>query len=151
MLRSKDSPDGCPKLMFQSVALSVLSCFTQDEEIMTHPSVNFSIHLFFNHLFKNNFNMILKTSFINSVKNLKCMLEILLTAITGPVWIYIDVYYYFNITFSLDTIFSVLFHCKIIRCIKRKEIESEINHQNCMNTKQKYISYKNIRFQYFLL
>ena len=85
MLRSKDSPDGCPKLMFQSVALSVLSCFTQDEEIMTHPSVNFDIHLFINHLFKNNFNMILKTSFINSVKNLKCMLEILLTAITGPV------------------------------------------------------------------
>ena len=39
MLRSKDSPDGCPKLMFQSVALSVLSCFSQDEEIMTHPSV----------------------------------------------------------------------------------------------------------------
>ena len=41
MLRSKDSPDGCPRLMFQSVALSVLSCFAQDEEIMTHPSVSF--------------------------------------------------------------------------------------------------------------
>ena len=40
MLRSKDSPDGCPRLMFQSVALSVLSCFAQDEEIMTHPSVS---------------------------------------------------------------------------------------------------------------
>ena len=53
MLRSKDSPDGCPKLMFQSVALSVLSCFTQDEEIMTHPSVNFNIHLFINHLYNN--------------------------------------------------------------------------------------------------
>ena len=41
MLRSKDSPDGCPKLLYQSVALSVLSCFSQDEEIMTHPSVSF--------------------------------------------------------------------------------------------------------------
>ena len=40
MLRSKDSPDGCPKLLYQSVALSVLSCFSQDEEIMTHPSVS---------------------------------------------------------------------------------------------------------------
>ena len=43
MLRSNDSPDGCPKLMFQSVALSVLSCFSQDEEIMTHPSVLFNL------------------------------------------------------------------------------------------------------------
>ena len=40
MLRSKDSPDGCPKLMFQSVALSVLSCFANEAEIMTHPSVS---------------------------------------------------------------------------------------------------------------
>ena len=40
MLRSKDSPDGCPRLMFQSVALSVLSCFANEEEIMTHPSVS---------------------------------------------------------------------------------------------------------------
>ena len=29
--------------MFQSVALSVLSCFSQDEEIMTHPSVLFNL------------------------------------------------------------------------------------------------------------
>ena len=29
--------------MFQSVALSVLSCFAQDEEIMTHPSVLFNL------------------------------------------------------------------------------------------------------------
>ena len=46
MLRSKDSPDGCPKLMFQSVALSVLSCFANEEEIMTHPSVSLSVPLF---------------------------------------------------------------------------------------------------------
>jgi len=43
MLRSKDSPDGCPKLMFQSVALSVLSCFANETEIMTHPSVLINI------------------------------------------------------------------------------------------------------------
>merc|ERR1739844_175784 len=43
MLRSKDSPDGCPRMLFQSVALSVLSCFTEDEEIMTHPSVLFNL------------------------------------------------------------------------------------------------------------
>ena len=43
MLRSKDSPDGCPQLMFQSVALSVLSCFTGEEEIMTNASVLFNL------------------------------------------------------------------------------------------------------------
>ena len=45
MLRSKDSPDGCPRLMFQSVALSVLSCFANEGEIMTHPSVGSLVHL----------------------------------------------------------------------------------------------------------
>ena len=40
MLRSKDSPDGCPRLMFQSVALSVLSCFANEEEIMTLYTVD---------------------------------------------------------------------------------------------------------------
>ena len=43
MLRSKDSPDGCPGLMYQSVALSVLSCFTGDLEIMTNASVLFNL------------------------------------------------------------------------------------------------------------
>ena len=43
MLRSHDTPDGCPKLMYQSVALSVLSCFTGEEEIMTNPSVLFNL------------------------------------------------------------------------------------------------------------
>lgn len=43
MLRSKDTPEGCPQLMYQSVALSVLSCFTNDEEIMTNPSVLFNL------------------------------------------------------------------------------------------------------------
>ncbi len=43
MLRSHDAPDGCPRLMFQSVALSVLSCFTGEEEIMTNASVLFNV------------------------------------------------------------------------------------------------------------
>ena len=46
--RSRDSPDDggggeCPRLMYQSVALSVLSCFTADFEIMTDASVIFNI------------------------------------------------------------------------------------------------------------
>eukprot|EP00094_Tigriopus_californicus_P007014 TCALIF_06753-PA protein Name:"Similar to Neurochondrin Neurochondrin homolog (Drosophila melanogaster)" AED:0.06 eAED:0.07 QI:0/0.33/0.28/0.85/0.83/0.85/7/4/777 len=43
MLRSKDSPEGCPGLMYQSVALAVLSCFTGDEEIMTNASILFNL------------------------------------------------------------------------------------------------------------
>jgi len=43
MLRSKDTPDGCSPRMYQSVALSVLSCFVTDEEIMTNPSVLFNL------------------------------------------------------------------------------------------------------------
>ena len=43
MLRSKDTPDGCPRLMYQSVALSVLSCFAGEEEIMTNASVLFNL------------------------------------------------------------------------------------------------------------
>lgn len=43
MLRSKDTPDGCSPRMYQSVALSVLSCFVADEEIMTNPSVLFNL------------------------------------------------------------------------------------------------------------
>ncbi len=43
MLRSKDTPEGCPQLMYQSVALSVLSCFTSEEEIMTNASVLFNL------------------------------------------------------------------------------------------------------------
>ena len=33
-------------MLFQSVALSVLSCFTEDEEIMTHPSVRLFLKFF---------------------------------------------------------------------------------------------------------
>jgi len=43
MLRSKDTPEGCSPRMYQSVALSVLSCFVSDEEIMTNPSVLFNL------------------------------------------------------------------------------------------------------------
>ena len=42
MLRSKDTPEGCPKLMYQSVALSILGCFTEDA-IVTHPSILFNL------------------------------------------------------------------------------------------------------------
>ena len=44
--RSRDGggeQDECPRLMYQSVALSVLSCFTADFEIMTDASVLFNI------------------------------------------------------------------------------------------------------------
>ncbi|XP_040575000.1 neurochondrin homolog [Lepeophtheirus salmonis] len=47
MLRSKDSPGGsdedCPKLMYQSLALSILSCFIEESEIMTNPSILFNL------------------------------------------------------------------------------------------------------------
>ena len=43
MLRSKDTPDGCSPRMYQSVALSVLSCFVADEEIMTNASILFNL------------------------------------------------------------------------------------------------------------
>jgi len=43
MLRSKDTPDGCSPRMYQSVALSVLSCFVTDEEIMTNASILFNL------------------------------------------------------------------------------------------------------------
>ena len=43
MLRSKDTPEGCSPRMYQSVALSVLSCFVADEEIMTNASVLFNL------------------------------------------------------------------------------------------------------------
>ena len=50
LFRSRDGGGGggeggeeCPRLMYQSVALSVLSCFTADFEIMTDASVLFNI------------------------------------------------------------------------------------------------------------
>lgn len=43
MLRSKDTPEGCSPRLYQSVALSVISCFVADEEIMTNPSILFNL------------------------------------------------------------------------------------------------------------
>jgi len=43
MLRSKEAPSGCPPRFYQSVALSVLACFVDDEDIMTDASILFNI------------------------------------------------------------------------------------------------------------
>ena len=43
MLRSKEAPPGCPPRFYQSVALSVLACFVDDEDIITNASVLFNI------------------------------------------------------------------------------------------------------------
>jgi hypothetical protein len=43
MLRSKEAPPGCPPRFYQSVALSVLACFVDDEDIITDASVLYNI------------------------------------------------------------------------------------------------------------
>jgi len=43
MLRSKEAPTGCPPRFYQSVALSVLACFVDDEDIMTDACILFNI------------------------------------------------------------------------------------------------------------
>ena len=43
MLRSKESPSGCPPRFYQSVALSVLACFVDEEDIITDACVLFNI------------------------------------------------------------------------------------------------------------
>ena len=40
---SQEAPSGCPPRFYQSVALSVLACFVEDEDIMTDASVLFNI------------------------------------------------------------------------------------------------------------
>ena len=39
----QEAPTGCPPRFYQSVALSVLACFVEDEEIMKNASVLFNI------------------------------------------------------------------------------------------------------------
>ena len=39
----QEAPSGCPPRFYQSVALSVLACFVEDEDIMTDASVLFNI------------------------------------------------------------------------------------------------------------
>ena len=39
----QEAPSGCPPRFYQSVALSVLACFVEDEDIMTDASVLFNM------------------------------------------------------------------------------------------------------------
>ena len=43
MTSPQEAPTGCPPRFYQSVALSVLACFVEDEEIMKNASVLFNI------------------------------------------------------------------------------------------------------------
>uniref|UniRef100_A0A182NCT0 Neurochondrin n=1 Tax=Anopheles dirus TaxID=7168 RepID=A0A182NCT0_9DIPT len=46
LLTSKDVPDDCPASVYQSVALSILSCFCEDEQLATHQDMLDSIPVF---------------------------------------------------------------------------------------------------------
>lgn len=43
LLSSKDLPDDCPPLVYKSVALSILTCFCQDQDLATHKDMIDSI------------------------------------------------------------------------------------------------------------
>ena len=42
-IKFQEAPSGCPPRFYQSVALSVLACFVDDEDIMTDASILFNI------------------------------------------------------------------------------------------------------------
>ena len=46
LLTSNEVPDDCPALVYKSVALSILTCFCQDEDLATHPDMLASISVF---------------------------------------------------------------------------------------------------------
>lgn len=46
LLTSNEVPDDCPALVYKSVALSILTCFCQDEELATHPDMIANIPVF---------------------------------------------------------------------------------------------------------
>jgi hypothetical protein len=46
LLTSDDVPEDCPALVYKSVALSILTCFCQDENLATHPDMISSIPVF---------------------------------------------------------------------------------------------------------
>lgn len=46
LLTSNEVPDDCPVLVYKSVALSILTCFCQDEELATHPDMLANIPVF---------------------------------------------------------------------------------------------------------
>uniref|UniRef100_A0A336MNV8 CSON002570 protein n=1 Tax=Culicoides sonorensis TaxID=179676 RepID=A0A336MNV8_CULSO len=39
LLESDNVPDDCPPIMYKSVALSILTCFCEDEQVATHPTM----------------------------------------------------------------------------------------------------------------
>lgn len=46
LLQTNEVPDDCPALVYKSVALSILTCFCQDEEIATHKDMLANIPVF---------------------------------------------------------------------------------------------------------
>lgn len=46
LLTSNEVPDDCPVLVYKSVALSILTCFCQDEDLATHPEMLANIPVF---------------------------------------------------------------------------------------------------------
>lgn len=46
LLLSKDLPDDCPPLVYKSVALSILTCFCEDEALATHKDMIENIPIF---------------------------------------------------------------------------------------------------------
>lgn len=46
LLLSKDLPDDCPPLVYKSVALSILTCFCQEESLATHKDMIDNIPIF---------------------------------------------------------------------------------------------------------
>lgn len=46
LLQTNEVPDDCPALVYKSVALSILTCFCQDEELATHKDMLANIPVF---------------------------------------------------------------------------------------------------------
>lgn len=46
LLESDNVPDDCPPIMYKSVALSILTCFCEDETVATHPTMLENIPVF---------------------------------------------------------------------------------------------------------
>jgi hypothetical protein len=46
LLTSNEVPEDCPALVYKSVALSILTCFCQDEDLATHPDMLTNIPVF---------------------------------------------------------------------------------------------------------
>lgn len=46
LLESDNVPDDCPPIMYKSVALSILTCFCEDEQVASHPTMLENIPVF---------------------------------------------------------------------------------------------------------